>query len=39
MPGILRVLRRQMISGQNSLLYSYALWLIGRLDYQVPLVL
>lgn len=27
----------KMISGQNSLLYSYALWLIGRVDYQVPL--
>jgi hypothetical protein len=26
-----------MISGQNALLYSYALWLIGRIDYQVPL--
>lgn len=27
----------KMISGQNALLYSYALWLIGRIDYQVPL--
>lgn len=27
----------KMISGQNSLLYSYALWLVGRVDYQVPL--
>jgi hypothetical protein len=27
----------KMISGQNAILYSYALWLIGRVDYQVPL--
>lgn len=27
----------KMVSGQNALLYSYALWLIGRVDYQVPL--
>lgn len=27
----------KMISGQNSLLYSYALWLLGRVNYQVPL--
>jgi hypothetical protein len=27
----------KMISGQTALLYSYALWLIGRVDYQVPL--
>ncbi len=26
-----------MISGQNAILYSYALWLIGRVDYQAPL--
>jgi hypothetical protein len=27
----------KMISGQNAILYSYALWLIGRVDYQAPL--
>jgi hypothetical protein len=27
----------KMVSGQNAILYSYALWLIGRVDYQVPL--
>lgn len=27
----------KMISGQNAILYSYALWRIGRVDYQVPL--
>lgn len=27
----------KMISGANALLYSYALWLIGRVDYNVPL--
>ena len=27
----------KMISGENAILYSYALWLIGRVDYQVPL--
>jgi hypothetical protein len=27
----------KMISGANALLYSYAFWLIGRVDYQVPL--
>lgn len=27
----------KMISGQNAILYSYALWLIGRVDYGVPL--
>lgn len=27
----------KMISGQNAILYSYAFWLIGRVDYQVPL--
>jgi hypothetical protein len=27
----------KMISGQNAILYSYALWLIGRVDHQVPL--
>jgi hypothetical protein len=27
----------KMISGGNAILYSYALWLIGRVDYQVPL--
>jgi hypothetical protein len=27
----------KMISGQNTILYSYALWLIGRVDYRVPL--
>jgi hypothetical protein len=27
----------KMISGENALLYSYALWLIGRVDYDVPL--
>jgi hypothetical protein len=27
----------KMLSGQNAILYSYALWLIGRVDYQVPL--
>jgi hypothetical protein len=27
----------KMISGENALLYSYALWLIGRVDYNVPL--
>jgi hypothetical protein len=26
-----------MISGENAILYSYALWLIGRVDYRVPL--
>lgn len=27
----------KMISGENAVLYSYALWLIGRVDYNVPL--
>lgn len=27
----------KMISSDNGVLYSYALWLIGRVDYQVPL--
>lgn len=27
----------KMISSQTSLLYSYALWLIGRVDHEVPL--
>ena len=27
----------KMISGQNALLYSYALWLIGRVDHRIPL--
>lgn len=27
----------KMISGENAILYSYALWLIGRVDYQVPI--
>ena len=27
----------KMISSQNALLYSYALWLIGRVDYRIPL--
>lgn len=27
----------KMVSGQNAILYSYALWLIGRVDYGVPL--
>lgn len=27
----------KMISSQNAILYSYALWLIGRTDYGVPL--
>ena len=27
----------KMISGQNALLYSYALWLIGRIDHRIPL--
>ena len=27
----------KMISGQNALLYSYALWLIGRVDYRISL--
>jgi hypothetical protein len=27
----------KMISGQNAILYSYALWLIGRVDYDVPI--
>lgn len=27
----------KMLSGENAVLYSYALWLIGRVDYQVPL--
>jgi hypothetical protein len=27
----------KMISGENAILYSYGLWLIGRVDYQVPL--
>jgi hypothetical protein len=27
----------KMISGANAILYSYALWLIGRVDYHVPL--
>ncbi|MER6111431.1 GmrSD restriction endonuclease domain-containing protein [Streptomyces hirsutus] len=27
----------KMISSQNALLYSYALWLIGRVRYDVPL--
>ena len=26
-----------MLSSENAILYSYALWLIGRVDYQVPL--
>ena len=28
----------KMISSDNALLFSYALWLIGRVDYNVPLV-
>lgn len=27
----------KMISGQNALLYSYALWLIGRVDHRISL--
>lgn len=27
----------KMISGQNAILYSYALWLIGRVDYGVQI--
>lgn len=27
----------KMLSGQNAILYSYALWLIGRVDYGVSL--
>ena len=27
----------KMISSDNALLFSYALWLLGRVDYQVPL--
>ncbi len=27
----------KMLSGENAVLYSYALWLIGRVDFQVPL--
>jgi hypothetical protein len=27
----------KMLSGENAVLYSYALWLIGRVDYQVPI--
>ena len=27
----------KMISSDNALLFSYALWLIGRVDYEVPL--
>jgi hypothetical protein len=27
----------KMISSENALLFSYALWLIGRVDYHVPL--
>jgi hypothetical protein len=27
----------KMVSGGNAILYSYAFWLIGRVDYQVPL--
>jgi hypothetical protein len=27
----------KMVSGSNSVLYTYALWLIGRTDYGVPL--
>jgi hypothetical protein len=28
---------RDMITSKNTVLYSYALWLIGRIDYGVPL--
>ncbi|WP_316529465.1 GmrSD restriction endonuclease domain-containing protein [Kitasatospora brasiliensis] len=27
----------KMISSDNAILYSYAMWLIGRIDYKVPL--
>jgi hypothetical protein len=27
----------KMISSDNAVLFSYALWLLGRIDYQVPL--
>lgn len=27
---------RDMITSQNTILYSYALWLIGRIDFAVP---
>ena len=27
----------KMLSGQNAILYSYALWLLGRVDFQVRL--
>ena len=26
-----------MISSENAILFSYALWLIGRVDYGVPI--
>ena len=27
---------RDMITSQNTVLYTYALWLVGRIDYKVP---
>jgi hypothetical protein len=28
---------RRMISSENAIIFSYALWLLGRVDYRVPL--
>lgn len=28
---------KKMISSENAIIFSYAIWLIGRVDYQVPI--
>lgn len=37
MPRTRRFRGAKMITSENTVIFSYALWLIGRTDYAVPL--